>query len=59
MFEGISAVWGAVGNFFTGPLKDAVDTIVAVPVLVAPVVIGVSGMVLGSAKRLLKVGRRK
>lgn len=57
MFTGISDVWGAVADFFTGPLKNAVDTIVAVPVLVAPVVIGVSGMVLRSAKKLLRVKR--
>lgn len=61
MPESITEVWTAVSQFFSTGLSSALNTIVAIPVLCAPIIVWISSKVLGQGKSLLKVGggRRK
>lgn len=59
MPESFAAVWADVASFFSTALSSGLSTITAEPLLVAPTVVGVAGIVIGSAKRLLRVGGRR
>lgn len=61
MPESITAVWASVAEFFSTGLSSALNTITAVPVLCAPIIVWVASKVLGQGKSLLKIGggRRK
>lgn len=59
MPETLSAVWSDVASFFSTALSSGLETITAVPLLIAPAVVGVAGLVIGSAKRLLRTGGRR
>lgn len=61
MPESIADVWTAVAAFFSTGLSSALNTIIAIPVLCAPIIVWVASKVLGQGKSLLKIGggRRK
>lgn len=59
MPENLAGVWTDVSSFFSTALTSAVSLVTTQPLLVAPVVVGVAGIVIGSAKRLLKTGGRR
>lgn len=56
MPESIAEVWSAVSSFFQTGLSAALDTLIAIPVLCAPIIVWVSSKVLGQGKSLLKIG---
>ena len=55
----IAEVWAAVAAFFSTGLSSAVETITAIPLLCAPLVVWVSSKVLGQGKGLFKLGGRR
>lgn len=55
----ITEVWGAVSSFFQTGLGSAIETITAIPVLCAPIIVWVASKVLGQGKGLLKLGGRR
>lgn len=52
----LSAVWTDVSSFFTTGLSAAIELITGFAILCAPLVVWISGKVLGQAKGLLKIG---
>lgn len=56
MPESIAAVWAEVSSFFSTALSSALTTIIAIPVLCAPLIVWVASKVLGQGKSLLKIG---
>lgn len=52
----ISAVWEAVGTFFSDGLKGALDLLVGYAIFCAPLILWMAGKVLGMGKGLLKIG---
>lgn len=59
MPETLAAVWTDIASFFSTALSSGLATITAEPLLIAPTVVGVAGIVISSAKRLLRVGGRR
>lgn len=59
MAETLPQVWSDMASFFSTGLSSALETITAMPILVAPTVIGISGIVIGQAKRLIRIGGRR
>lgn len=59
MPETLASVWSDIAAFFSTALSSGLSTITAEPLLVAPTVVGVAGLVIGSAKRLIRVGGRR
>lgn len=57
MPENLTAVWGDVASFFSTALSSGLETVTAVPLLIAPTIIGVGGMIIGSVKSLLRTRR--
>lgn len=52
----LAAVWTDVSAFFTSGLSAAIELITGFAILCAPLVVWISGKVLGQAKGLLKIG---
>lgn len=52
----LSAVWSDVSSFFTTGLTAAITLLTSFAILCAPLVVWISGKVLGQAKGLLKIG---
>lgn len=59
MPETLAAVWTDVASFFSTALSSGLETITAIPLLIAPTVVGIGGIIIGSAKRLIRVGGRR
>lgn len=59
MPESLAEVWTAVSSFFSTALSGALETITAIPILTAPLVIWVASKVLGQGKSLLKISSRR
>lgn len=55
----ISAVWTDVSSFFTTGLQGAITLITGTAVLCAPIIVSIGGRVLGQAKGLFAIGKRR
>lgn len=57
MPETLSAVWADIASFYSTALSSGLETVTAIPLLIAPTVIGIGGMTIGSVKALLRTRR--
>ena len=55
----LAEVWSAVASFFSTGFSAGLETLTAIPILLAPLVMFVASRILGMGKGLLKIGGRR